>query len=107
MDNYGFMLECKEQLKAVVEGLTNASRSWEEMDEYFCDSSFDVEYRIDSGKKYRSVKVMVCCGGPNVFVDTGSRTVKLHWGTTKEELYLPEHVVYQIDAYWSEVYEEM
>lgn len=107
MENYDFMLECKQQLKAVVDELTDASHTWEEMDEYFCNSSFDVEYRIDSGKQYRSVKVMVCCGGPNIFIDTGSRTIKLYWGTTEEKMVIPESVADQIDAYWSEVYEDM
>lgn len=49
----------------------------ETMLNYFSDA-LDIEYRIGSDRKYRSVRLMVACGGPNIFVDTALREVQLH-----------------------------
>ena len=37
--------------------------------DYFEDA-LDIEYRVGSNKDYRSVCIMVTCGGPNVYIDT-------------------------------------
>ena len=42
--------------------------------EYFSDV-YDIEYRIGGGREYRSVKLMVACGGPNIYIDTARRAV--------------------------------
>lgn len=52
--------------------------------DYFSDV-YDIEYRIGSDKKYRSVRVMVACGGPNIYIDTGARCVSLYWWNDKAE----------------------
>lgn len=41
----------------------------------------DVEYRCGSKSDYRSVRIMVAFGGPNIFVDTASKQVELYWWT--------------------------
>ena len=43
------------------------------------DGALDIEYRIGSDRQYRSAEVMVAWGGPNIYVDTGTRKVRLHW----------------------------
>lgn len=48
------------------------------MYDYFEDC-LDIEYRCSSDKEYRSVQIMVACGGPNIYVDTASRKVELYW----------------------------
>lgn len=45
---------------------------------YFSDA-FDIEYRIGSDRDFRSVYLMVACGGPNIFVDTQAKEVQLYW----------------------------
>ena len=50
------------------------------MYDYFQDC-YDVEYRINGNKEYRSVELLVAFGGPNIYVDTGAGRVKLYWWT--------------------------
>lgn len=47
--------------------------------DYFTDAVLDVEYRVNAERKFKSVRLMVACGGPNIFVDTGAREVQLYW----------------------------
>lgn len=46
--------------------------------DYF-DDCYDIEYRIGSDREYRSVCIMIACGGPNIYVDTKNALVRLHW----------------------------
>lgn len=64
----------------------NCEREIEENDleavslwDYFNDV-YNIEYRIDQQKELRSVEIMVACGGPNIYIDTDSKSVKLYWG---------------------------
>lgn len=45
----------------------------------------DIEYRCGSDREYRSCKIMVTCGGPNIYIDTASTSVKLYWWTDYAE----------------------
>ena len=41
----------------------------------------DVEYRLNAERQFKSVKLLVAFGGPNIWVDTGSCEVILRWWT--------------------------
>lgn len=69
--------------------------------DYFEDGIYDVEFRIDSYREYRSVKIMVACGGPNIFIDTASGAVLLYWWTERAEYPLNRETVNAIDE-WAE-----
>lgn len=45
----------------------------------------DYEITIDSQLEYKSAKIWVTLGGPNVWIDTAEKAVKLAWGTDREE----------------------
>ena len=45
----------------------------------WAEDILDIEYRVDNNKELRSVRVMVACGGPNIYVDTATKTVELYW----------------------------
>lgn len=45
----------------------------------WAEDILDIEYRCGSDKNYRSVCVMVTCGGPNIYVDTATKQVELYW----------------------------
>lgn len=45
----------------------------------FLSDVFDIEYRMGSKQEYRSVRIMVACGGPNIYIDTASKEVELYW----------------------------
>ena len=69
----------------------------------FLNDVYDVEYRVGSDKEYRSVKIMVACGGPNIYIDTASALVKLYWWTEYAEYPLSYEARDAIDE-WAEEY---
>ena len=69
----------------------------------FLTDVYDVEYRVSSDKEYRSVRVMVACGGPNIYIDTASAMVKLYWWTEYAEFPLSYDARDAIDE-WAEEY---
>ena len=71
--------------------------------DYF-DDCYDIEYRIGGNKDYRSVCVTVACGGPNVYVDTGSGDVELYWGGTTARRAMTRDVINAIDEHFEELY---
>ena len=48
------------------------------MSDYF-DDVFDIVHYVGGRDDYRGVRLMVACGGPNVYVDSMRRTVELYW----------------------------
>lgn len=63
----------------------------------------DIEYRCGSDRGYRSCKIMVACGGPNIYIDTASAMVKLYWWTEYAEYPLSYEARDAIDE-WAEEY---
>ena len=71
--------------------------------DYFEDA-LDIEYRVGSNKDYRSVCIMVTCGGPNVYIDTEDAKVKLYWGGDYSEYYIKRSTCNEIDSIFEEMY---
>ena len=65
----------------------------------------DYEFTIDSRKEYVSAKIWVTLGGPNIWIDTAERAVKLAWGADREEYPLDWDVCNEIDSIMQEIYE--
>ena len=62
--------------------------SYERLARYFEDV-YDVEYSIGGDGSLRGVRVMIACGGPNIWVDTNNGCVSGAWGfSLKAESYL-------------------
>lgn len=70
----------------------------------FFNEALDIEYRIGSDREYRSVCIMIAFGGPNIYVDTGSRKVELYWWNEEGEAFLDGEVVDAIDEFMEELY---
>lgn len=68
--------------------------------DYFQDV-LDIEFRIGSDREYRSAKLMVACGGPNIYIDTAAGAVLLYWWTDRAEYLIDRDTVDAID-YWAE-----
>lgn len=66
---------------------------------------YDIEYRIGSGGAYRSVQLMVACGGPSIYIDTGAKAVQLYWWTEHADFPLSSDAVDAVDAWAEELYE--
>lgn len=64
----------------------------------------DYEITIDSRLEYKSAKIWVTLGGPNVWIDTADKAVKLAWGTDRAEYALDWDTCDEIDEYMQELY---
>ena len=47
---------------------------------------------------------MVACGGPNIYVDTGSKAVELYWWTDRASYSLLSETAEAITAEFEELY---
>lgn len=85
-------------------GAEIAEDDWEQQSlyDYFSDC-YDIEYRCDSKREYRSVCIMVACGGPNIYIDTSSKAVELYWWTDRARYYLSSDAVDAVDD-WAREY---
>ena len=72
--------------------------------DYFTDSAFDIEYRIGSDRAFRSARIMVACGGPNIFVDTGAREIQLYWWTDRASCPIDPEACEAINECFEELY---
>lgn len=64
----------------------------------------DYEITINSQMEYKSAKIWVTLGGPNVWIDTAERAVKLAWGTDRAEYPIDPDACEEIDEYMQDVY---
>jgi predicted RNA-binding Zn-ribbon protein involved in translation (DUF1610 family) len=73
--------------------------------DYFTDQIIDVEFRVGSDRKYRSVKIMVAWGGPNIYIDTAAGAVQLFWWTERAEYPVDPETITAIDEWAEEWYQ--
>lgn len=71
--------------------------------DYFADA-LDIEYRIGSDKEYRSARIMIAYGGPNIYIDTQSGKVELYWWNEEGEAWIDDEVVDAINEFMEELY---
>ena len=71
--------------------------------DYF-DDCYDIEYRVGSDKQLRSVCIMVACGGPNIYIDTGSKRVELYWWGDRAYYPIKSDVCDEIDSVFEEIF---
>lgn len=63
----------------------------------------DIDYVVSRDREYRSCKILVAWGGPNIYIDTASALVKLYWWTEYAEYPLSYEARDAIDE-WAEEY---
>ena len=119
---YGHVLKCPECGEIINEGDLHAVNGYGDAicphcgaehgpDEWnvtvweYLSDAFDVEYRVSGDSTYRSARFMIACGGPNVYVDTATRSVELYWWAERASYLLSDEAVAEIDAYAEEMWE--
>lgn len=70
-----------------------------------CPTYLIMNLRSTVKKEYKSAKIWVTLGGPNVWIDTAERAVKLAWWTDRAEYPLDWDVCEEIDDIMREIYE--
>jgi len=84
----------KRQIQSVIEGIEEPDEdalNWdgEAYTAYdYIDDALDIEYVTGSDGSFKGARLLVCYGGPNVWVDTQTDTVEgSWWGTPYSESY--------------------
>lgn len=57
------------------------------------EDALDIEYRVSSEGEYRSARVLIGWGGPNVWVDTARHQIQVSWYSPLVELTLPDEFI--------------
>lgn len=106
------MNENREYCKAIADELLSIyngevlNEDGEQMTLYdYFDDVLDYEFTITRSKEYKSVKIWVTLGGPNVWIDTSDSYIRLAWGTNREEYPLSYYVSDEIDSIFEEYYQ--
>ena len=67
----------------------------------------DVEYHIGSDLTFRSVCLLMTCGGPRIEIDTAAGAVVEYTASSREEYYLSLDCIRELNAMWEEMYMEV
>lgn len=71
-----------DQFKCPACGAVDDPDDWEYLSVWdYLNDVYNVEFRMNgrSCDDYRSVQIMVACGGPNIYLDTATKDVELYW----------------------------
>lgn len=80
---------------------------WEQLSIWdYMNDILDIDFIVSRDREYRSCKICVAWGGPNIFIDTASAYVKLYWWTEYAEYPLSYAARDAIDE-WAEEYWNM
>ena len=96
--------ECGEERD--ITDLDEIPDDWEQVSmwDYFEDI-YNSRWVLDSNLEYIAVRLMVACGGPNVWVDTETQRVELYWWGDRASYPLSSSAVAAVDEYAQEWYE--
>jgi predicted RNA-binding Zn-ribbon protein involved in translation (DUF1610 family) len=72
----------------------------------YLSDAFDVEYTCGSDREYRSVRIMVACGGPNIYLNTATKDVELYWWNERARYPMHYETADALDQ-WAEEYWNM
>lgn len=72
--------------------------------EWLDDNVYDIEYTIGSNKEYRGVRIMIACGGPNIYLNTKSGDVELYWWNERANYPMSRNVIDMIDSTYEEMF---
>lgn len=88
--------------------LEDIPEDWEQVTlrDYFSEI-YNERYIFDGNLEYIAVRLMVACGGPNIWVDTESGSVELYWWGDRASYPLTSSTVSEIDAFALELLEWM
>ena len=78
--------EIAERINECYEGELNQDDEQYTAFDYVCEA-LDINYVINSDKTYKSARILVAFGGPNIWVDTGKRKIEGYWWNDYAEAY--------------------
>ena len=71
--------------------------------DYFNDF-LDIGYVVDREKQFKGARIMVTCGGPNIFIDSYRGIVELFWWTEHASAEIPVDLCDEINDIFRDYY---
>lgn len=71
--------------------------------DYFNDV-LDINYILNSDRELIGVKLLLTCGGPNIWLNTDTCKLSLHWWTEYDEIYIDRDVCDAITEVFKDVF---
>ena len=74
--------QCASIAESIETGVFEFSSSEDNQELSACDwleDALDIQYLVNSDGSYRHARILVAFGGPNIWVDTRTRTVEGRW----------------------------
>ena len=102
-ENRDYLLRVREEIEEYYNGFENEDGEDVSLFDYLSDI-LDFEITINSMMEFSSCKVWITLGGPNIWIDTAEREIKLAWGGERESIYLDSDICDEIDSYFEEIY---
>lgn len=69
----------------------------DEEDKWYFEDAYNIDYIWRLGYGLMGLRVMVACGGPNIWVDTFEKTVHGYWGGDEAIAYLTDDCCEKIE----------
>lgn len=94
------------EMVSLIEAGRNEEDDFEQVTIYdYLSDVLDVTYYTTGRNgEYKGVRLLLAYGGPNVYLDTYSRTLELYWWTESATVDLLPNEADEVDAMWSELY---
>lgn len=70
----------------------------------YMSDALDFRFLLDSNREVIAVKVLVAFGGPNIWVDTETRSVELYWWTDRASYPLSSDAIAALDEWAAEYF---
>ena len=101
-ENREYLLRVREEIENYYNGF---EEDGEEKGLYdYLSDILDFEITINSQMQFSSCKVWIALGGPNVWIDTAEREIKLAWGGERDSVWLDGDICEEIESYFEEIY---
>lgn len=101
-DDENAVYTCQECGAAFDENELDSVGMWD----YF-ENALDIDYIVNSQKEYKACRIMIACGGPNIYINTWERKVELHWWNEHGSMWLTSGACDAIDDWASEYFDCM
>lgn len=106
LENREYCKRIADELEAIAAGkAVNVDGEKMSLYDYIADA-LDIQYIVDGRRVYQSCRIWITLGGPNVWIDTEEKAVKLAWANERAEYLLDWDVCGQIDEIMDELWEE-
>jgi len=78
----------------------------EELTAYdYLQDALEIRYTVNSQRQYLGARILVGYGGPNVWIDTNTYALEVHWGSSSAKRYLSSQFIDALDVALEELWE--